>query len=213
MESSTLTFAALDKRIEGLPLHPSCQFTPSRRVGWGSGVGFASALLGQIIAKTLPNSRWALAAVAVLLVIELLGFFVAFTAQQPGLNMKPSSERRELAETLDFDMPHHEELIGWLRNFPRERLQVMSDFTGFRVERLRSKFPLLTGGLDKLGILPILVALFIQFKDMHWPPQVSWPEVFLFVLLMGVYWLSLLQVGVRFRLELYDMLLKKALAT
>ncbi|MEW9623573.1 hypothetical protein [Rhodanobacter geophilus] len=213
MESSTLTFAALDKRIEDLPLHPSYQFTPSRRAGWGSSIGFASALLALIIGKTLPNNRWALAAAIVLVVIELSAFFVAWTAQQPGFNMKPSSERREFAEILDFDMPHHEELIGWLRNFPRERLQAMSDFTGFRVERLRSKLPLLTGGLDRLGILPILVALFIQFKDMHWPPQVSWPEVFLFVLLMGVYWLSLLQVGVRFRVELYDMLLKKALAT
>ena len=213
MESSTLTFAMLDKRIEGLPLHPSRQFTPSRRAGWGSSIGFASALLALIIGKTLPNSRWALAAVAVLLVIELSGFFVAFTAQQPGFNLKPSSERRESAEVLDFDMPHHDDLIGWLRRFPRERLQAMSDFTAFRVERLRSTLPLLTGGLDKLAILPILVALVIQFKDMHWPPQVSWPEVYLFAVLMGIYWLSLLQVGVRFRLELYDMLLKKALAT
>lgn len=213
MESSTLTFAALDKRIEDLPLHPSYQVAPSRRVGWGGSIGFASALLAQIIGKTLPNNRWALAAVIVLLVIELSAFFVALTAQQPGFNLKPSSERRESAEILDFDMPHHEELIGWLRNFPRERLQAMSDFTGFRVERLRSKLPLLTGGLDRLGILPILAALVIQFKDMHWPPQASWPEVLLFALLMGVYWQSLLQVMVRFRVEQYDMLLKKALAT
>lgn len=213
MESPTLTFAVLDKRIEDLPLHPSYQFTPSRRMGWGSSIGFASGLLGLIIGKTLPNNRWALAAVIVLLIIELSAFFVAFTAQQPGFNLKPSSERREFAEILDFDMPHHEALIGWLRDFPRERLQAMSDFTAFRSERLRGKLPLLTGGLDKLGILPLLAALVIQFKDMHWPPQASWPEVFLFALLMGVYWQSMLQVMVRFRLELYDMLLKKALAT
>ena len=118
MESSTLTFAMLDKQIEGLPLHPSYQFTPSRRVGWGSSIGFASALLALIIGKTLPNNRWALAAVMVLLVIELSGFFVAFTAQQPGFNLKPSSERRESAEVLDFDMPHHEDLIGWLLRIP-----------------------------------------------------------------------------------------------
>ncbi|WP_225578263.1 hypothetical protein [Rhodanobacter sp. 7MK24] len=169
-------------------------------------------MLGQIISKTLPNSRWALATVVVLLVIELTAFIVAWTAELPGFNLKPSSERRESAEILDFDMPHHEALIDWLRDFPRERLQAMSDFAGFRVERLRSKLPLLIGGLDRLGILPILAALVIQLKDMHWPPQASWPEVFLFALLMGLYWLSVLQVGVRFRLELYDMLLKKALA-
>jgi hypothetical protein len=42
--------------------------------------------------------------------------------------------------------------------------------------------------------------------------NLSWPEIFLVGALMLVYWLSMLQVGVRFRLELYDTLLKSALA-
>jgi len=46
---------------------------------------------------------------------------------------------------------------------------------------------------------------------MHWPPQPSWSEVILFGALMFAYWLTLLQVGARLRLELYDVLLKKAL--
>jgi hypothetical protein len=213
MESSTLTFAALDKRIEEQPEHPSYQIAPNRRAIWGNGIGFVSAMLALTISKTLPDNRWALATIIVLLVIELTAFILAWTAQLPGLNLRPSKERREFAEILDFDMPHHEELIAWLKSFPRERLQAMSDFASLRVDRLRSKLPILTGGLDKLGALPILAALIIQFKDMHWPPQPSWTELFLFVVLMLVYWLSMLQVGLRFRLELYDVLLKKALGT
>ncbi|HEV2622579.1 MAG TPA: hypothetical protein VGU65_10895 [Frateuria sp.] len=42
--------------------------------------------------------------------------------------------------------------------------------------------------------------------------HLSWPEIVLIGALMFVYWLSMLQVGVRLRLELYDTLLKSALA-
>lgn len=211
MESSPLTFAALEKRIEDLPEHPSYRMVPHRRARWGHGMVAVTGLLALILGKALPTNRWTLAMLVVLLVIELAGVILVCTAQLPGMKWTPSSERREFAEILDFDMPHHEELIEWLRSFPRKRLQTMSDFASLRVERLRSRLPLLTGGLDKLGFLPVLAALVVQFKDMRWPPQPSWTEICLFGVLMGFYWLSMLQVGVRFRLELYDMLLKKAL--
>ncbi len=213
MESSALTFAALEKQIVGLPEHPSYRIAPNRRAGWGNSIGMVSGLLALTIGKTMPDARWVAVTMIVLLVIELAAFILAWTAQLPSFNLKPSSERREFAEILDFDMQHHEKLIGWLQDFPRERLQAMSVFASYRVERLRNKLPLLTGGLDKLGALPILAALVIQFKDMHWPPQPSWIEVVLYAVLMLVYWLSMLQIGLRFRLELYDTLLKKALKT
>jgi len=125
--------------------------------------------------------------------------------------VRPAAERREFAETLDFDMPHHDGLIAWLCTFPRERLEAMSAFASHRTMRMQSKLPLLTGNLDKLGALPVFAAPIIQFKDMHWPPQPSWSEVTLFGALMFVYGLTLLQVGARLRVELYDVLLKKAL--
>jgi hypothetical protein len=53
----------------------------------------------------------------------------------------------------------------------------------------------------------------LQFKDLNWPANASWPQIFLIGALMFVYWLSMLQAGVRLRLELYDMLLKSALPT
>jgi hypothetical protein len=109
-------------------------------------------------------------------------------------------------------MPHHLALIDWIRGFPRERLEAMSTFATHRLERFRSKLPLLTGSLEKLGFLPLATALFLQFKDMRWPVHLNWGEIVLIGALMLVYWLSMLQLGLRFRLELYDVLLKKALA-
>lgn len=64
--------------------------------------------------------------------------------------------------------------------------------------------------IEKIGALPIFIALYIQFKDAHWPPHPSWLEIVLIFALMFGYWVSLLQINVRFRLQMYDMLLKKA---
>lgn len=209
---SQLTFGLLEKRIEDIPEHPSYRVSPSRRARWGNGVGIVAGLLGLVMAKALPTSRTALIAAAALVVVEVVAFVVAWTAGLPNLNLRPSSERREYAETLDYDMPHHLDLIGWLRTFPRERLEVMSAFASHRLERFRSKLPLLTGSMEKLGFLPLATALFLQFKEMRWPPQANWAEIILIGALMLVYWLSILQLALRFRLELYDTLLKGALA-
>lgn len=213
MESHTLTFAALDEQIEALPQHPSYGGSSSARARWGNGIAMTSGLLGVILGKTLPDGHVVLALVTGLFIVEIAAFLVAATANLSGLNLRPSSERREFADVLDFDLRHHLELVAWLKRFPRERLEQMSAFAHHRLERFRSKLPLLTGGIDKLGFLPIVAALFIQFRDIQWPLRHGWPEVLLFGALMWMYWMSLLQVGSRIRLELYDALLEKALAS
>ncbi|HKR75612.1 MAG TPA: hypothetical protein VJR95_03050 [Rhodanobacter sp.] len=212
MEPQQLTFSALEKRIEEIPQHPSYRISPNHRVRWGNGIGMVAGLLGLVIGKMLPASPTTLVAVIMLLVIEIAAFVVAWTADLPTLNLSPPSERREYAEVLDYDMPHHLDLIEWLRTFPRERLEVMSAFASHRLDRFRSKLPLLTGGVEKLGFLPLAAALFLQFKDMHWPLHPNWLEIVLIGALMSIYWLSMLQLSLRFRLELYDALLKKTLS-
>jgi hypothetical protein len=211
MESEQLTFGALEGRIEDVPLAPAYRISPSRRARWGNGIGMVAGLLGVIVSKTFPASLTALVAASVLVVTEIAAFAVAWTADLPALNLRPSKERREFAETLDYDLPHHLELVAWLRVFPRERLEVMSTFAAHRLERFRSKLPLLTGSIDKLGFLPLTAALFLQFMGMRSPSHVDLVEIILIGGLMLAYWVSLLQVGVRLRLELYDALLKMAL--
>jgi hypothetical protein len=71
---------------------------------------------------------------------------------------------------------------------------------------------MLTGSIEKLGALPLFIALYIQFKDLHWPPHPSWGEILLMFVLVFVYCACWLQINVRLRLQLYDILLKKALA-
>lgn len=108
-------------------------------------------------------------------------------------------------------MPGHQGIVAWLRSFPCDHLQAMSDYAGHRLDRYRSKMPAFTGSFDKLGALPVMAAIAIQFKDASWPPQISWWQIVLFGLLAFFYWMSVLLINLRFRAELYDTLLKKAL--
>lgn len=209
MDSQPLTFSSLDARIESLPEHPASA-RPGGRVGWASAIAIAAAVSALLLLKVFPGNPTAVVIALALMAVEMGAFAVAMTATLP--TMHPARERREFAEMLDHDLPHHQAMVAWIGQYPREQRQAMAAFASHRLERFRSKLPLLTGSVESLGVLPLLGALFLQFKDMHWPPHPSWPEVLLISGLMLFYWLSLLQISVRWRLELYEALLKKSLA-
>lgn len=211
METKQLTFSALERRIEEIPEHPSYQVFSTRRTIWGTGIGIAAALVGLLLAKMFPTSIAALIVTGVLLAVEVIAFAIAWIAELPTLNLRPSKERQQYAETLDFDLPHYIGLIGWLKRFPRGRLELLSTYCAHRLDRMRNKLPLLTGGIEKLGALPLIAGLFLQLKDLHWPLQLHWPQILLIAFLMLCYWASMLQLSLRFRLELYDELLGQAL--
>lgn len=128
MEASALTFVSLDERIEAMPEHPSYQIMPTRRVQWGNALVAASGISILLLGRISSHAPWVVFVMLALLVIEIGGLIVVVTVQLPSLTLTFSHQRREYAETLDFDMPHHDDLISWLRSFPRERLDAMSSF-------------------------------------------------------------------------------------
>lgn len=213
MDSATLTFATLNARIDALPDHESLSVAPSKRQRWGYIIGFGSGFVGLLAAKLFPSSAVALVFTSAMLLVEISALFVAIAPRGPWRQWRLpgfSSERREFAEQLDFDLRHYEQLITWLRSFPKERLVAMAQYASQRHERLKDKHPLLSGGLEKLGALPVAAVLYLQFKDLHWPPHPTWPEFFLSMAIMGLYWGSLLLVGIRFRTQLFASLLTQA---
>lgn len=211
MTSEQLIFSALQKRMDEMPKHSSHQLFSSRRAVWGNGIGLAAGLAGLILGKMLPATFTTAIVTAVMLIVEIIAFALAWTAELPSLNLRPSRERKEFAETLDFDLPNHFKLITWLQRFPRERLELMREFSTHRLDRMRSKLPLLTGSIEKLGVLPLVGALFLQLGNLHWLLQLHWPQILLIAFLMLGYWTGMLQLSLRFRLELYDALLSRAL--
>ncbi|WP_201312652.1 hypothetical protein [Dyella sp. EPa41] len=213
MEPATLTFAALNARIDALPDHESLSVTPSTRQRWGYILGFGAGFTGLLAAKLFPSSKIALIFTAVMLIVEVGGLILAIAPRGHWRQWRlPSfaSERREFADQLDFDLYHYQQLIAWLTSFPKGRLEAMAQYASQRHERLKDKHPLISGGLEKLGALPVAAVLYLQFKDLHWPPQPTWPEFFLGMAIVGLYWASLLLVSVRFRAQLFALLLSQA---
>ena len=211
METAKLTFKELNERIDALPDHPGVSLAPNKRTLWGYLIGFGAGFLAMISAKLLPNSLPMLIFISALVVVEIVALVIATISNRPWKINGIGAERREYAEQLDFDMPYHVELVARLREFPNAQLNAMADYAAHRHERLKEKLPLMTGSLEKLGMLPVVVALYLQFKDMHWPPQPTWMEIILGFMLVYGYWTSLLLVGLRFRMQLYEILLRQAL--
>lgn len=212
IESPKLTFAALDARIEALPEYPSDQTIFPKKAQWGFSMGVIGGLFALLCVKLLPgNAIYTAVLVAIGMAIEAIGVVLAAITLIPKRWPTFANERRDFAERLDFDLPDHLALVEWLRTFPLNQRKKLSEFVSYRHERMKEKLPMLTGSIEKLGALPIVIALYLQFKDMHWPPHPSWVEIFLiFVLVLG-YWLSVMQISVRLRLQLYETLLSKAL--
>ena len=212
MESPKLTFAALDARIEALPVFPSDAAIVPTKAKWGFCAAAAGGLFALLCVKVLPsNSIYTLVLASIGLTVEIAGVMMAAASQIPKKWPTFANERRDFAEQLDFNLPHHLVLVEWLRTFPLDQRETLSEFVSHRHERMKEKLPMFTGSIEKLGALPIVIALYLQFKDMHWPPHPSWVEIFLiFVLVLG-YWLSMLLVSIRLRLQLYETLLSKAL--
>ncbi len=212
IESPKLTFAALNARIEALPEYPPDQTIFPKKAQWGFAMGVVGGLFALLCAKLLPsNTIYTASLIAIGVVVEAIGVVLAAIAQIPKRWPTFANERSDFAERLDFDLPDHLALVEWLRTFPLDQRKKLSEFVSYRHERMKEKLPMLTGSIEKLGALPIIIALYLQFKDMHWPPHPSWVEIFLIFALVLGYWLSVLQISVRLRLKLYETLLSKAL--
>lgn len=210
MDSAMLTFSMLNARVDALPDHESLTIAPTKKEQWGYAIGFSAWLLCLIAAKVMPSSITTVVVTAALLIIEIVSLAIATLPRRPWRFASFASERREYAEQLDFDQVHYDRLVEWLSKFPRERLEAMAEYASQRHERLKDKYPLISGGLEKLGALPVLAALYLQFKDFHWPPSITWPEIILGPALISLYWGSLLLASVRFRAQLFVVLLTRA---
>jgi len=213
MESPKLTFAALDAKIEALPEFPSNTMAFPKKARWGLSAAAAGAVFALLCVKLLPgNAIYTAVLASIGLAVEIAGVVIAAISQIPKKWPTFASERRAFAKQLDFDLPHHLAMVEWLRAFPLDQRKTLCEFVSYRHERMKEKLPMLTGSIERLGALPIVIALYLQFKDMRWPPHPSWLDIFLILVLVFGYWLSMVQISIRLRLQLYETLLSKALA-
>jgi hypothetical protein len=123
----------------------------------------------------------------------------------------------EFALELDRTYKHYHRLVACLREYPHTELKRHHRYIKRRVASLAYNTGLFSGSMERLGIVPVLGVLYLQFKDWKFGDWTSlWGSVhivgglLLWALLLA-YLASWWLIRLRSRLEAYEALLTEAL--
>ncbi|TPG05382.1 hypothetical protein EAH88_15575 [Rhodanobacter glycinis] len=213
MTNEPLTYALIEKMIDQYA-KDLADDKPNivERLAFGTTMASWMPLL---IATQFAKSRTAvlvLAACMVLLLIALGVGMVCFVRRE----WRTFHRRHDkLSRELDRDYDQWRGLVVAMRCYPKDELARRLRYVSARKSSLAYRMGLFTGGVQRLGILPLLVILYLQFKDWRlgdWPAfgQVHmvgglllWA---LFLAYLGAWWL----VGLGTRWDAYEALLAEA---
>ena len=210
----SLNFHWLYQRVQGL-IHVSIYPKAGRvekcafRIGWAAAV--IGILIGQLAGEWLTATVALIAAVACL-AVELIGFIVGGLLAAGRCIRQFSQPRLSHAQEMDCEYAHWEAVIRELRSFPRvereRRLQYVSTLRTNMIDRLG----LMYGGLQRLGPLPLLIALFVQLREWEWGDwagafDVSPVGALLIFWMVVLYVVGWMLIGLRTRLDTYVALL------
>lgn len=218
-ESETkLTFSWLYQQVQALS---STTIYP-RRSSFERGslwVGLAATgiglTIGSLPAVTEP-ALWMVTAFRLCLAIELAGFLLSFALLLIREGRQFRKPRLSHAHEMDDEFAHWKTLLALLREYPKsERQQRLRYVTQLRAGMIDST-ALMYGGLQKLGPFPVLIALYLQFRNWKWG---DWAGAFdvglvgglLILALVLLYAVGWVLIGMRIRLDTYVNLLEASL--
>lgn len=145
--------------------------------------------------------------------VEIVGVIVYAVSGFLRIKRDIQFDDRSGAQDLDRDYLGYEQIVSWLRQFPRDALESRLVFTSNRTDSWQRGTSLVMGGVEKLGILPVIVALYLQFKDTTrlWPPDITIVGGFFALLIIGIYVIGMWAVSRRLQVARFERLLKMAL--
>lgn len=177
-----------------------------------TGIGLAIASLPAIMQPAL----WMVTALKACLVIEVTGFAFSFALMLTREGRQYRKPRLSHATEMDDEFKDWKKLVALLREFPQterqQRLRYVSQIRTGMIDRTG----LMYGGLQKLGPFPLLIALYLQFRNWEWG---DWAGAFdvnlvgglLIFALVLLYVMGWVLVGMRVRLDTYVSLLEASL--
>ncbi|MCL1561757.1 hypothetical protein [Xanthomonas nasturtii] len=194
------------------------QLTEQSRAGtverWSLAIGLIGAGVGILAGALLAGKTGAYLTV-IGLVTELTGFIVsaALTVKRewPGFR-RPYADHADLMER---EFHQYQSIVASLRRFPLEQRRRREAFMRDRRSNMHDRLGLFTGGIEKLGFMPVLLALYLQLKDWRLG---DWTVLSKITLIQGVLALTLLfafamsshLIRLRIRVQSYEQLLAEA---
>lgn len=195
-------FQELERRMESLSPRTNFGITRDRWL-------ILAAAIGGVLAF-IPWTRLTEPDAAILLTLsglalQLIG--VSLLAYRQARDVLPDfrDAKRKFAVELDDYFMGREHVLGWLRTLPSEVRHSRLAYVAARQAALQARFALAFGAVDKLGVLPVFVGVFVQAQGLA---TLSWPAKVLIVGITMLYLMALWTVGYRAQLEGYERILR-----
>lgn len=213
MSNQSLDFAHLERRVSQALLN-TADPSPEALERWSFALGFFLAGIASL-AGTLVGGLYGLRIVQAGLILELVGLLVSVICLVRREWRTFAHKHVGFASALDRDFDELQKMLTWLRTFPHEERARRLRFLGGRKATFAYRFGLIVGGVERLGVLPVLAVLYLQFKDWEFGDWEALGRVhmvgglLLWMLLLtylGAWWLA----GLKGRVDLYEILLTEA---
>lgn len=213
-----LSFSWLHDKVAAYVAH-SRYPKPSRVERASVWVGVGAAGVGLLVAALSPRviaPQLAAGVLSACLAVELAGFAIHLILMAKRELPQLIKPRLAHAAEMDVDFAYWRQLVAELRGFPRAQTEEMLRFASALRDRMNERMGLVYGGFQRLGIFPVLVALYLQFRNWKWDDWASAFDVnlvaglliWMMVLLYAAGWLL---IGLRTRVDTYVNLLESAL--
>lgn len=214
MPPNNLSFAWLEKRLRAVPEGPSANLTmPTWAIVWLA-IGTAGALLGlapSVMIKLMTPQMWMATMAKTGLWIEVAGYAPVFIRMLLLLVRDMWNWRQGVIEQWDHDLAQFRVLSNELARLPGPAIAEHLRFARDGQARLASKASLMFGSVDRLGFLPVAVAIALQIKTMGDVSALPAWQALLGIFFAVQYLIAILMARMKLRLQLYEMVLTDVL--
>lgn len=213
MTNEPLTYALIEKKIDQYAKNVGDD-KPGivERLAFGATMVLCMPLL---LATQFAKSRVALLVLAacMLLLLIVLGVGMVCFVRREWRTFHRRHDK--LSRELDRDYGQWRDLVVEMRCFPKDELARRLRYLSARKSSLAYRMGLFTGSVQRLGVLPLLAILYLQFKDWRLGDWQAFGQVHmvgglllwaLFLAYLGAWWL----VGLGTRWDAYEALLVEA---
>lgn len=212
---TVLTFERMDEMIDAYAAATKGSL-PSRTERYAFVIGLAGTFFALVTSGLSPRYLpvwWAVGGV----VVELAGFtlFLVLFLKREWRIFRNS--KRDYAIELDRDFGKYMGYVKQLGEYPRNQRDRLLRYIQARRKIMHFRMGLVTGGMERLGVIPLLAALYLQFKDWRfgdWAAlgEVTFVQGSMAVALLLIYVASWVLILLYSRTEAYELLLIEAAA-
>lgn len=214
--NDTLSFAELERRLREIPDGPLGILNTPRIYRIANWVGAVAALLTLIpflLVHVMTPGEWMITWVQVSFSIFLLALLPDIVRSYGVLGWTLWKWRAELVGQLDHDLPEFRTILTWLSERPAVTLEEHQRVARLARSQMSAKIGMFTGGLERLGVLPVLVSAYLFFRNWHELMDMPYWQLIIGFGLILFYFTMMVANLKRIRLQLYESLLTEALAT